>query len=37
MVERVSSLPKIIYVYVVHALRVCHCESKTDLCLFIFI
>ena len=29
--------PNIMYVYVVHALRACHCKSKTDLCLYIYI
>ena len=29
--------PNIKYVYVVHALLACHCKSKTDLCLYIYI
>ena len=33
MVERVSSLPK--YYICIH--RACHCKSKTDLCLYIYI
>ena len=33
-IKRVSSLTKYVYtVYVMHALRVCHCRSKIDPCL----
>ena len=38
LVERVSSLPKYyVCIYVVHALRACHCKRKADLCLYIYI
>ena len=30
-------LPNIMYVCVVHALRVCHCKSKADLCLYTYV
>ena len=29
--------PNIMYIYVVHALRACHCKSKADLCLYSYI
>ena len=37
MVGEFPPFPNIMYVYVLHALRACHCKSKTDLCLYIYI